>query len=166
MSLRLVLSPTPGRITPAKLRAELLAAGVPLQPEKPLEPLNCYYSGNHFAVLLPVDTDQWDTTVQQVVAAHVPDQQETKKQRRKRKIRELLGSKDELIALLFAANRELFESLRETRAWCNQLRQQLNSAALPITVPTLQNRTWEQATASVVSRADATIDAEIEEVNP
>ena len=67
MSLRLVLSPTPGRITPAKLRAELLAAGVPLQPEKPLEPLNCYYSGNHFAVLLPVDTDQWDTTVQQVV---------------------------------------------------------------------------------------------------
>lgn len=150
------------RVTPAKLRAELVAAGVPLEPSMPHEPLDCYFSGERFAVIIETTGDQWDATVQQVVGAHVPDAMLTRKQRRKARVREILAGRDELIVLLLSANRELFESLRETRAWNNQLRAQLLAAGLPLTVPVLQNRSWEHATASVVGRADADIDAEPE----
>lgn len=161
MGLRAIQCPDPGRVTPTKLRAELQAASVPLEPAGLLEPLNCYYSGAAFVVVVAFVGSEWDEAVRQVVAAHVPDPAETPKQRRKREVREVLASRDETIVLLTSANRELFESLREARATINQMRQQLIQAGLPLTVQPLINRTWEQATAAALGRADATIDSEV-----
>ena len=71
------VNPAPERVTPAKLRAELLAAGVPLPPAKPYEPLDCYYadtgSGRVFAVIIDADDDGLDGAVQHLVDMHEPD---------------------------------------------------------------------------------------------
>lgn len=152
--------PAPARVTPAKLRAELLAAGVPLEPAKPHEPLDCYFSGDRFAVIVDADTDQWDAAVQQVVGAHVPDPLEGPKPRRKRRVREVLQKREEQIVLLVAANRELFDALLQTRTRFNTLRQQLIAGGLPLTVQPLPTQTWDEFKDGILARADADIDAE------
>lgn len=87
MSLRAVrIQPAPPSVTRSKLRAELLAAGVPLPPSTPEHPLECSTSGDSFYVVVVADSpadDRWDAAVMQVVTAHVPDAEVTIKEFKK-----------------------------------------------------------------------------------
>jgi hypothetical protein len=79
---------------------------------------------------------------------------------RKDRVGELIESTGELFVLMLAAHRENLELLQGIRTWCNQLRSQLIAAGLPLTVPQLPGKTWEQYKADVLNRAKAVIDAE------
>lgn len=155
------VDPPPARVTPSKLRAELLAAGVPLEPAKPYEALDCQSSGGKWAVVILAETDQWDALTRQVVGAHVPDPLETRKQRRKRLLDALIDAQDELqIVLQLAEAQESLKLYQALRLWNNQLRTQLMNAGLPLTVPVLPGKTWAEHKADVLATARAIIDAE------
>ena len=82
----------------------------------------------------------------------------TPAQLKRRAARAALRDADDrtLIAVRFGL-RVIYQSLTETRAAFNQIRAQLIAAGLPLTVPALINRTWDQALAAVEQQIDAEV---------
>ena len=163
------VSPAPAWFTDTKLRAELTAAGVPLEPQVGAVILDCQYvdnapTGRVFVVIVDVadvNDDQWDATVRQVVAAHVPNARETSKQRRKRLLDQLLNIQEELqVVRQLAEAQESLKLFQSIRTWNNQLLTQLLAANVPLTINPLPGKTWNQYKADILATAKAIIDAE------
>ena len=153
------------RIDAPQLRAELVAAGVPLRPLLPGGiPGDIYLSSDELVVLVEVEpgADQYDAIATQVIQAHVPPADLTLDQIKKRSAKAALrNSEDRALIATRAGLKILYQSLVETRTTLNQIRAQLVAAGLPLTVPALINRTWEQA----LNAVEQQIDTEVEQVN-
>jgi len=126
------------RVDADRLKSELIGAGVPAWPEPLGEPA---YVGNKLMALLVPDDAEIDT-VRRVVLAHVDDRSSERvlNDLAKRMIddRSAQGRRDR------ARDKLTAEAIRSLMAWCNGLRRQLIDAGLPITVPRLEVRTWQQ----------------------
>lgn len=166
------VDPAPERVTPSKLRAELLAAGVPLEPIVAGVALDCYHadtgSGRVFAVIIDADTDQWDALTRQVVGAHVPDELLTPIQHKKQQVVASLSARDVQSVRLRATLKLIMSVFIETRAAINKLTRELSDAGLNVTQTKLTNRSWEQLEAALATLAEIEVDQEQThiEVNP
>lgn len=140
------------RVDAARLKSELIAAGVPSWAEPLAEP---YYVGNKLMALVVPDGSGIEI-VRNVVLAHVDDRST------ERYLNDLAKRlvDDQTAEGRFnrARDRLTVEAIQGLMAWCNGLRQQLVDAGLPITVPPLQARTWEQ----LETRVREIIDQELE----
>lgn len=161
------VDPPPDRVTHSRLRTELQGAGVPLPPATALEPLDCYLSGERFAVIIDADTDeqgqttdQWDATVQTVVGAHVPDAVVTPKQQKKQQVLASLNARDVESVRLRATLKLIMSVFIETRAAINTLTRELSDAGLNITRTKLTNRSWEQLETALAQIAEIEVETE------
>lgn len=144
------------RVDVDRLKSELVVAGVPAWPEPLGEPS---YVGNRLMALLVPDEAEIDT-VRRVVLAHVDDRSSERvlNDLAKRMIsdRSAAGRRDR------ARDKLTVEAIQSLMAWCNGLRRQLIDAGLPVTVPRLEVRTWQQ----LEDRVRELIDIEATEVKP
>ena len=82
----------------------------------------------------------------------------TEKQQKRRAAKAALrDAEDRALIATRAGLRAIYQSLTETRTAVNQIRAQLIAAGLPLTVPALINRTWEQVLAAVEQQIDAEV---------
>lgn len=151
------------QVNAEQLHAELIAAGVSLRALiSPLPPFSL--NGDTFTIEVAADGTN-EALVRQVVLAHIPAPEPTPAQIKKRQARKLIESDDSPESVrLRAVIRVLYVSLVEVRAWCNQMRQQLQAAGMP-TPPRLENRSWEAAQQAVLNQIDNEIPDPVE-VNP
>lgn len=86
------------------------------------------------------------------------DQMAWERQRKRQAAKAALRDTDDRVLIAVRNTQKVvFQSLVETRTAFNQLRSQLIAAGLPLTVPALINRTWEQALAVVEQQIDAEV---------
>jgi len=149
-----VLVETRNRIDAAQLHGELVAAGVRMEPMAPGTIL-FMRDDEWFTAVVPDGTDE--QLVRRVVTSHVPANEPTAAQIKRRQARKLIESDDTAESVrLRAVIRVLYGSLVELRTWCNQMRQQLQAAGMP-TPPKLTNRTWEEAMQAVLAQINAEV---------
>lgn len=136
------------RVDVDRLKSELVVAGVPDWPEPLDEPA---YVGNKLMALLVPDDAEIDT-VRRVVLAHVDDRSSERVlndlAKRMTDDRSAQGRRDR------ARDKHTMQAIQSLMAWCNNLRSQLIAAGLPVTVPKLQPRTWEELEAAVRALID------------
>jgi hypothetical protein len=102
---RLVSLPL-ARVDVETLRAELIAAGVPLRPMvADLPPSDVYTSGDRLIVVIDADArdDQYDASVAKVLAAHQPTPELTPEQAKRQQAKVVLASTDDLQSVVSRA---------------------------------------------------------------
>lgn len=144
------------RVDVDRLKSELIEAGVISWPEPMGEPI---YVGNKLMALLVPDGSEIDT-VRRVVLAHVDDRSTERYLNDLAK--RLIDDKTPAGRRDRARDKLTVEAIQSLMAWCNGLRRKLIDAGLPITIPKLEVRTWQQ----LEDRVRELIDTESTEVKP
>ena len=148
------------RINSEQLRAELIAAGVPLRaaPVPGFPWMDIIREADTLTMVIDSDSDQYDAIATQVIQAHIPPAELTASQLKRRAARAALRDADDRTLIAVRSGlRVIYQNLTEARTAINQLRSQLVAAGLPLTVQPLINRTWDQALAAVEQQIDAEV---------
>ena len=136
------------QVNPATLKVELVAAGVPSWSDPLDEP--AYAGSSMMVVIVPNGADP--EVVAEVVANHQDNR--TAEQVERARAKALIvdptpkGRRDK------ARDKLTMQAIRSLMAWCNNLRSQLIAAGLPVTVPKLRPRTWEELEEAVRALID------------
>lgn len=142
------------RVDAPRLKAELAAAGVVVVARSVYDGVTAY--PDRIVVNVADGTDP--EAVRRVVAEHVEPAELTPEQYTAQQAKQLVLDQSAEGKFNRARDRLTVEAIQGIMAWCNGLREQLIAAGLPLSVPALQARTWEQ----LEERVREIIDSEVE----
>lgn len=134
-----------------QLRNELATAGVGIADMGVFGVSPFSVVGSTLSITVADGSDE--ALVRRVYDTHVAPPDKTPTQIKRERLAASLTATDDASERLKVVIRVLYKSLVETREWCNQLAGSLQAAGMP-TPPSLRNRTWEEAVASVMQEIE------------
>lgn len=141
------------RVDWQQLVAEFQAAGIDYDRSSRFGPV--LQTAGKLLVRVADETDE--AAVLALVAAHVPPPEMTAAEMLLAQARSLSQKRTPDELRLMAILEEVQDAFNVIRAWNNRLVQKLVDAGLPVDMPTLPNRTWEEAQRSIDARVAAKV---------